>query len=42
MWVPANRSISENETVDQEARSGSAHSFTGQETTWGISETCAR
>jgi hypothetical protein len=31
MWVPINRRISENETVDQEARSGTAHSFTRQE-----------
>jgi len=42
MWVPTNRRISENKTVDQEAKSGSAHSFTGQEPTWGISDTSAR
>jgi hypothetical protein len=42
MWVPTNRRISENETVNHEARRGSAHSFTGQEPTWGISDTAAR
>jgi len=34
--------ISENETVDQEARSGSARSHIGHEPTWGISDTSAR
>jgi len=42
MWVPTNRRISANETVDQKARSGSAYSFTGQEPTRGISDTSAR
>jgi len=28
MWVPTNRRISGNETVDKAAKSGSAHSFT--------------
>jgi len=42
MWVPTNRRISGNETVDKAAKSGSAHSFTWQEPTCGISDTSAR